>query len=196
MRGRQSIRRQMTCLKRVPVRAYIMYSDQTVTIMYNPTHCGEYIAVSESLEKVMIRNLTLAALILAIAPLALSDEYLGNYSANQHSPNSSSNPNGAGSPYNANSINNPNGVYGSPYSSKSATNPYATDAPKLRDSDGNYRGRLSSNPYDADSTSNPYGRYGSPYSSESVNNPYGAGSPYRSDSPNNPYGEGLEIYGE
>ena len=98
--------------------------------------------------------------------------------------------------YNANSINNPNGVYGSPYSSKSATNPYATEAPELRDSAGNSRGRLSSNPYDADSTSNPYGRYGSEYSSESVNNPYGAGSPYRSDSPNNPYGEGLEIYGE
>jgi hypothetical protein len=74
--------------------------------------------------------------------------------------------------------------------------PYATGAPKLYNSDGQYRGRLSDNPYDADSTSNPYGRYGSEYSSDSINNPYGAGSPYRSDSPNNPYGEGLEMYGE
>jgi hypothetical protein len=42
-----------------------------------------------------------------------------------------------------------------------ATCPYATDAPKLYDAEGNYRGRLSTNPYHPDSTSNPYGRYGS-----------------------------------
>lgn len=88
------------------------------------------------------------------------------------------NPYGAGSPYNPDSVNNPYGQYGSPYSNKSANNPYATDAPKLYDSDGNYRGRLSANRYDPDSTSNPYGRYGSPYSPDSINNPYGAGSPY------------------
>ena len=88
------------------------------------------------------------------------------------------NPYGAGSPYNPDSVNNPYGQYGSPYSNESANNPYATDAPKLYDSDGNYRGRLSANPYDPDSTSNPYGRYGSPYSPDSINNPYGAGSPY------------------
>jgi hypothetical protein len=88
------------------------------------------------------------------------------------------NPYGAGSPYRVDGVNNPYSQYGSPYSNKSANNPYATDAPKLYDSQGNYRGRLSSNPYDADSTSNPYGRYGSPYSVDSVTNPYGAGSPY------------------
>ena len=66
----------------------------------------------------------------------------------------------------------------------------------MYDSQGNYRGKLSSNPYDADSTSNPYGRYGSPYSSESINNPYGAGSPYAPDSPNNAYGSGWTIVGE
>src|SRR5690606_17503892 len=99
-------------------------------------------------------------------------------------------------PYNANSVNNPYGTYGSQASSKSATNPYATDAPKLYDSAGNYRGKLSSNPYDADSVSNPYGRYGSKYSADSINNPYGAGNPYSSDSPTNPYGNGLSIYGE
>jgi len=48
--------------------------------------------------------------------------------------------------------------YGSPFSNQSATNPYATDAPRLYDQQGNYRGKLSANPYDPDSTSNPYGR--------------------------------------
>lgn len=95
-----------------------------------------------------------------------------------YDPRCVNNPYGAGSPYDPDSINNPYGQYGSPYSNKSANNPYATDAPKLYDSEGNYRGRLSSNPYDPDSTANPYGRYGSPYSPDSINNPYGAGNPY------------------
>lgn len=56
---------------------------------------------------------------------------------------------------------NPYSKYGSPYSNKSWTNPYATDAPKIVGEDGSYHGRLSTNPYDPDSTSNPYGRYGS-----------------------------------
>ena len=77
-----------------------------------------------------------------------------------------------------------------------STNPYATNAPKLYDSDGNYRGKLSSNHYDPESVSNPYGRYGNPYSSDSVSNPYGAGNPYRADSPSNPYGEGLSIFSD
>ena len=63
-------------------------------------------------------------LALFLAQAAFSDEYLGNYSANPNNSNSTSNPYGAGSPYNANSINNTSGTYGSPYSSKSATNPY------------------------------------------------------------------------
>ena len=92
------------------------------------------------------------------------------------------NPYGAGSPYKVDGLNNPYSQYGSPYSNKSHTNPYATDAPKLYDSQGNYRGKLSSNPYDPDSTSNPYGRYGSKYSPDSINNPYGAGSPYTNES--------------
>ena len=133
---------------------------------------------------VMQRILNLVIVSLLFAPATWAEEYIGNYSANKYNKNSSSNEYGAGSPYNANS------------SSKSATNPYTSDAPKLYDSQGNYRGKLSTNPYDAESTSNPYGRYGSPYSSESINNPHGAGSPYNSDSPTNPYGEGLEIYGE
>src|SRR6267378_1670175 len=92
---------------------------------------------------------------LTAAPVAAQ----GNLSRNRYAPNSTSNPFGAGSPYNPNSINNPYGQYGSPYSPKSATNPYATEAPMLFDSQGNFRGTLSSNPYDPNSVSNPYGRY-------------------------------------
>ena len=90
------------------------------------------------------------------------------------------NPYGAGSPYKADGLMNPYSANGSQYSNKSWTNPYATDAPKLYDSQGNYRGKLSANPYDADSTSNPNGRYGSEFSPDSINNPYGAGNPYSS----------------
>lgn len=102
---------------------------------------------------------------------------------------------GAGSPFAPNGINNPFSPYGSPFGNQSATNPFATDAPRLYDQQGNYRGTLSTNPYDPDSTSNPFGRYGSPYSPDSINNPFGAGSPYRPDSPNNPYGRGWRIEG-
>lgn len=95
-----------------------------------------------------------------------------------YDPRCLSNPYGAGSPYKPDGLMNPYSRYGSPYSNQSHTNPYATDAPRLYDRQGNYRGRLSNNPYDPDSTSNPYGRYGSPYSPESINNPYGAGNPH------------------
>jgi len=149
------------------------------------------------MEGYMKRSIYAGTLLLALASsLVLADEYLGNYSANPNHVDSTSNPYGAGNPYWVNSINNANGPYGSPHSAKSVSNPYTTAAPKLYDSQGNYRGRLSSNPYDPDSVSNPYGRYGSPYSADSINNPYGAGSRYRNDSPNNPHGVGMEIYGE
>ncbi|MCX7208349.1 MAG: hypothetical protein NT086_20675 [Proteobacteria bacterium] len=88
------------------------------------------------------------------------------------------NPYGAGSKYKADGLMNPYSQNGSQYSNKSWTNPYATDAPKLYDSEGNYLGRLSANPHEPDSTSNPYGRYGSKYSPNSINNPFGAGSTY------------------
>ena len=100
------------------------------------------------------------------------------YAACPYDTNCLNNPYGAGSPYKSDGLMNPHSQYGSPYSNKSWTNPYATEAPKLYDQDGNYRGRLSSNPYDTDSTSNPYGRYGNPYSPDSPRNPYGAGNPY------------------
>src|SRR5262245_39580779 len=79
-----------------------------------------------------------------------------------YDPRCLDNPYGAGSPYKADGLMNPYSQYGSPYSNKSWTNPYATDAPKLYDSQGDYRGRLSTNPYASDSTANPYGPYGNP----------------------------------
>lgn len=85
------------------------------------------------------------------------------------------NPYGAGSPYRTDGLMNPYSRYGSEYSNQSWRNPYATNAPRIYDENGEYRGRLSTNRYDPDSISNPYGRYGSRYSSESLNNPYRAG---------------------
>lgn len=132
----------------------------------------------------------LVSALVAVSGLAMAQQKIGRLSTNPYAPKSTSS---AGSQYDPKSVNNPYGQYGSPYSNKSANNPYATDAPKLYDSQGNYRGKLSTNQYDPDSVSNPYGRYGSPYSADSINNPYGAGSRYKSDSPNNPYGRGLDI---
>lgn len=95
-----------------------------------------------------------------------------------YDPGCLNNPYGAGNPHKPDGLMNPNSRYGSRYSNESHTNPYATNAPKLYDQNGNYRGRLSNNPYDPDSTSNPNGRYGSRYSPDSINNPYGAGNSY------------------
>jgi hypothetical protein len=136
-------------------------------------------------------------LTLLLLPLTLSvhAEDLGELSANPSNPDFMSNPYGAGSPFKSVGINNPFSPYGSPCSNQSATNPYATDAPRLCDQQGQYRGKLSANPYDPDSTSTPYGRYGSPFSQNSINNPYGAGNPYSPNSPTNPYGRGLRIEG-
>jgi hypothetical protein len=128
-------------------------------------------------------------------PLAAHAEYLGNLSTNEFDPNSVANPFGAGNPNSPNSVTNEFGIYGSPFSNQSTTNPHATEAPRLYDQQGNYRGKLSTNPYDPDSTSNPFGRYGNPYSPDSLNNQFGAGNPYRSDSPTNPYGSGWRIEG-
>jgi len=107
--------------------------------------------------------------------------YLGQWSVNKFDPHSISNPFGAGNRFNLNSINNEFGKYGSKFSSYSHRNPFATNTPKLYDSQGNYRGKLSSNPFDLDSISNPFGRYGNRFSP---------------DSPDNPFGQGLSIFGE
>lgn len=78
------------------------------------------------------------------------------------------NPYGAGNPYKANGLMNPYSEYGSQYSNKSWANPYATNAPKIYDQQGNYRGRLSNTPNDPESISNPYGQYGNKYSPQSI----------------------------
>ena len=117
-----------------------------------------------------LRPLLTIALLCAFARVA--------YGACPYDYDCLSNPYGAGSPYKPDGLMNPYSRYGSPYSNQSWTNPYATDAPRIYDSQGRYRGRFSSNRYDPESISNPYGRYGNPYSPESVNNPYGAGNPY------------------
>ena len=142
-----------------------------------------------------MKTLPIMLLIILLSVATVNAEDLGNLSANPFDPDSTANPFGKGSPFAANGVNNPFSPYGSPFSNQSATNPFATDPPRLYDQQGNYRGKLSVNPYDPDSTSNPFGRYGSPFSSESLNNPYGAGNPFRSDSPNNPYGKGWRIEG-
>ncbi len=119
---------------------------------------------------------------------------LGLLSANPHRPNSTGGSNGPpANPYNRISVNNPGSKYGSPHSNQSATNPFATEAPRLYDSNGKYRGRLSANRYDPDSISNPFGRYGSRFSPDSINNHCGVVNPHDLDSPGNPYGNGLII---
>lgn len=152
-------------------------------------------AIKSTIKLGILRKNMLLLAIIFLSSTAVSAADLGQLSVNPYI-DSTSNPYGAGSQYNPNSINNSYGEYGSPYSDKSATNPYASNAPKLYDSEGNYRGKLSSNPYDPDSISNPYGRYGSQYSPDSINNRYGAGSEYAPDSPNNRYGSGWKIIGQ
>jgi len=153
--------------------------------------------VAEVIEKLKEAIMLTVFIVLALlVPVAAQAEYLGDLSANPFAPNSSANPFGAGSPFAPNSPANSFGPYGSPFSNRSATNPFATQVPRLYDQEGNYRGKLSANPYDPDSISNQFGRYGSPFSSESVNNPFGAGSPFRFDSPTNPLGSGWIIIGE
>lgn len=128
-----------------------------------------------------MKTTALCLFILLVGATALHAEDLGNLSANPFGFDSTANPFGAGSPFAPDGINNPFSPYGSPFSNRSATNPFATDAPRLYDQQGNYRGELSANPFDPDSTSNQFGRYGSPYSPDSINNPFGAGSPFKAD---------------
>ena len=89
-----------------------------------------------------------------LLPPAAPAQDLGNLSANPFAFDSTANAFGTGSPFAPNGINNPFSPYGSPFSNQSATNPFATDAPRLYDQADNYRGKLSANPFDADSTSN------------------------------------------
>jgi hypothetical protein len=133
--------------------------------------------------------------LLFLIPLAAHAEYLGDLSTNELNPNSIFNDVSAYGPLSATSPRNSVGLYGSPVSPYSATNPLAIDAPRLYDQEGNYRGKLSTNSLDPDSVSNPLGRYGSSLSPDSLNNPLGAGNPLNPGSPKNPYGRGWRIEG-
>lgn len=128
--------------------------------------------------------------LLVLWPAVAGAKYLGNLSNNPFHADSTANPLNR---FNPNSVTNPDSMYGNAFSNTSANNPYAVNAPKLYDNNGNYRGRLSNNPYDPESISNPYGRYGNPDSPDSIHNPYGAGSRFNAGSPNNPYGQGWRI---
>lgn len=144
--------------------------------------------------RIFAAMLTLAVAVAAPATAQTQTKtktYLGNLSANPYAPGSTARP---GAEYDPNSVTNPYGRYGNPFGAHSATNPAASDAPKLYDRAGNYRGKLSANPFDADSVANPYGRYGSRTSPESINNPYGAGNPYAPESPSHRFGTGLRIF--
>jgi len=134
--------------------------------------------------------------LLLLLPLTAHAEDLGELSANPFNPESTSNPFGAGSPFKSDGLNNPFSPYGSPFGNQSATNPFSTDAPRLYDQQGNFRGNLSTNRLDPDSVSNPLGRYGSSLSPDSLNNPIGAGNPLNPGSPENLYGRGWRIEGK
>lgn len=90
--------------------------------------------------------MSLIFLLLLLLPLSAFAKDLGELSANPYQQNSTANPYGAGSPFAPNAINNPFSPFGSPFSNQSARNPIATDAPRLYDQQGNYRGNLSANP--------------------------------------------------
>lgn len=137
----------------------------------------------------------LLILLIFLPGVSSADEYIGQYSINQYLPAAIANQYGSGSQYDPRSVLNQYGEYGSQYSNKSANNPNATDAPRLYDSQGNYRGKLSTNRYDPESISNPFGRFGSQFSPESVNNEFGAGNRFNPESPNNQFGYGLRVYG-
>jgi hypothetical protein len=72
-------------------------------------------------------------------PISVNAKDLGELSANPYQQNSTANLYGAGSPFAPNGINNAFSPYGSQFSNQSATNPFATDAPRLYDQQGNYR---------------------------------------------------------
>lgn len=92
-----------------------------------------------------MRTIVVAIALVMWTGVAAQAEDLGNLSTNPFLYESTANPLGKGSPLAPNGINNPLSPYGSPFSNQSATNPFATEAPRLYDQQGNYRGKLSAN---------------------------------------------------
>lgn len=69
-------------------------------------------------------------------------EYPSELGLNPYAPDSTANPSGTGSAFKPDGINNPYSPCGSPFTNQSATNPFATEAPRLYDQQGHYRGKL------------------------------------------------------
>ncbi len=134
-----------------------------------------------------MKKIILTLVLVGITSGAQAEKFLGKYSANQYNQDSTSAPYGKYNPNTVGGINSPDSQYGDAYSNESANNPDASNAPKLYDSKGNYRGRLSNDPYDPESISNPTGAYGSDMQNMQPDDP---------DNPNNPYGNGMTIQGQ
>ena len=77
-----------------------------------------------------MRTIVVAIALVMWTGVAAQAEDLGNLSANPFLYESTANPLGKGSPLAPNGINNPLSPYGSPFSNQSATNPFATEAPR------------------------------------------------------------------
>ena len=92
-----------------------------------------------------MRTIVVAIVMVMWMGVSAQAEDLGNLSANPYLYESTANPLGKGSLFAPNGIHNPVSPYGSPFSSQSATNPFATEAPRLYDQQGHYRGKLSAN---------------------------------------------------
>jgi hypothetical protein len=82
-------------------------------------------------------TLSLLWVLLLLLPLSVHAEELGELSANPFNPDFTANPFGAGSPFKSDGVSNSFSPFGSPFSNQSATNPLATDAPRLYVQQGN-----------------------------------------------------------
>lgn len=115
--------------------------------------------------------------LLLLLPHTIHAEYLGDLSDNKLNPNWIFDEIGGYGALSPTTPTNSIGMNGTPISPNSATNPLATEAPRLYDQGGNYRGKLSTNPLDPHSVSNPLGRYGSSISPDSLINLLGPAIP-------------------
>jgi hypothetical protein len=134
--------------------------------------------------------LTILVIAAGVCAPAWSQDYPGVAGDDPYASDPSANAFGTSNPYSPNSPPNSYEGYGNPYDSLSVANPYATDAPKTHDPNGDYGGRGDANRYDPYSPSNSYGPYGKPDRRPS------AATPILSDSANihdqsGEYGGGL-----
>lgn len=78
-----------------------------------------------------MNRLALIVTLSLTATAANAQQYLGSLSNNPYAGNSISNPYGQYGSKWGNTVNNPYGQYGSPYSGRSANNPYASSPPDV-----------------------------------------------------------------